>query len=330
MATIPMQQWTRSNGRSRVLPSDKWYLDFSESLLPLIEASPLFSGESRDVQTDAALRCGMYFQDAIAQTGGWKEFTAAYRKLYGTYLPFYPLTEAYVADEINREDIAFLLWSLRAKPETEKETYTLFEPYDSELLALSQRIYEQMDARFEEAPISEKASSPSWVMPMETLAEASTPLPESTPATRLSPNAAKCLAYNQGKPLLYFADYAELRRFFVHTLEWEDKPSSLLLDLKEEKEFVIYANAKGMLLAPGVAAYFREAHNPMYDSRRAAEEGYRLFCQPGACPFDLLKYGMAKGILPDVALPFPKGKETLHTYWDFIARYYLNEYYEGK
>ena len=70
MATIPMQQWTRSNGRSRVLPSDKWYLDFSESLLPLIEASPLFSGESRDAQTDAALRCGMYFQDAIAQTGG--------------------------------------------------------------------------------------------------------------------------------------------------------------------------------------------------------------------------------------------------------------------
>lgn len=47
------------------------------------------------------------------------------------------------------------------------------------------------------------------------------------------------------------------------------------------------------------------------------------------CPFDLLKYGMTKGILPDVELPFLKGK-TLHQYWDFIARYYLCEYYEGE
>lgn len=325
-----MQQWAKSNGRSRVLPTDKWYLDFSESILPLVKASPLFTNENRDAQTDAALRLSMYFQDAIAQTGGWKAFATAYREQYGTYLPFYTLTDEYVPDEINREDIAFLLWTLKSKPDTGNGTYTLFSPYDSELLALSQRIYEPMDARFEEAPISEKASSPSWVLPTGTLAEASTPLPEITPSTRLSPHAAKCLAYNQGKPLLYFADYAALSHFFVHTLEWEDKPSALLPDLKDEKEFVIYANAKGMLIAPGVAACFREAHNPMYDSRRATEEGYRLFCQPGACPFDLLKYGMAKGILPDAALPFPQGKETLHTYWDFIARYYLNEYYEGK
>lgn len=96
------------------------------------------------------------------------------------------------------------------------------------------------------------------------------------------------------------------------------------------KEFVIYANAKGMLVAHNVAAYFCEEHNPMYDAKRAAAEGYKMFCQPGECPFDLLKYGMAKGILPDVELPFLKGKETLHQYWDFIARYYLCEYYEGE
>ncbi len=101
-------------------------------------------------------------------------------------------------------------------------------------------------------------------------------------------------------------------------------------DLEYKKEFVIYANAKGMLVAHNVAAYFCEEHNPMYDAKRAAAEGYKMFCQPGECPFDLLKYGMTKGILPDVELPFLKGKETLHQYWDFIARYYLCEYYEGE
>lgn len=112
-------------------------------------------------------------------------------------------------------------------------------------------------------------------------------------------------------------------------MKWEDTPSSLLPDLQHNKEFVIYANAKGMLIAPDVAAYFREAHNPMYNAERAAAKGYELFCRPGTCPFDLIKYGMGQGILPEVQLPFPDGKEILHKNWDFIARYYLCEYYEG-
>ena len=106
--------------------------------------------------------------------------------------------------------------------------------------------------------------------------------------------------------------------------------SALLPDLQYKKEFVIYANAKGMLIAHDVAAYFCEEHNPMYNAKRAAAEGYKLFCRPGACPFDLIKYGMLKGILPDVQFPFDNGKEILQQNWDFIARYYLCEYYEGE
>ena len=85
-----------------------------------------------------------------------------------------------------------------------------------------------------------------------------------------------------------------------------------------------------MLIAHNVAAYFCEEHNPMYNAKRAAAEGYKLFCRPGACPFDLIKYGMLKGILPDVQFPFDNGKEILQQNWDFIARYYLCEYYEGE
>lgn len=197
-------------------------------------------------------------------------------------------------------------------------------------LQLSQSAYELMDARFEEAPISEGESSFLWVMGLDLLDMPITPLPEVTPETKLSKDAARCLEYSQGKPLLYFTDYKELCTFFVDVLGWENKRSALLPDLEYQKEFVIYANAKGMLVAHNVAAYFCEEHNPMYDAKRAAAEGYKMFCQPGECPFDLLKYGMTKGILPDVELPFLKGKETLHQYWDFIARYYLCEYYEGE
>ena len=155
------------------------------------------------------------------------------------------------------------------------------------------------------------------------------PLPEVTPDSRLTKDVERCLQYSQGNPLLYFATYEELRVFLVGTLEWEDHPDGILADLKAEKDFVVYANTKGMLLAPGVAACFRDSHNPAYDAQTATAEGYELFCLPGRCPFDLLKYGMQNNLLCDVALPFDRGREILQQNWDFIARYFLGEYYEG-
>ena len=36
-----------------------------------------------------------------------------------------------------------------------------------------------------------------------------------------------------------------------------------------------------------------------------------------------------KNVLPEVQFAYTNGKEVLHKNWDFIARYYLDEYYEG-
>lgn len=156
-----------------------------------------------------------------------------------------------------------------------------------------------------------------------------TPLPEVTPETKLSKDAARCLEYSQGKPLLYFTDYKELCTFFVDVLGWENKRSALLPDLEYQKEFVIYANAKGMLVAHNVAAYFCEEHNPMYDAKRAAAglqdvlPTRRVSVRPAE-----IRNGQRNSTRCGTS--FLKGKETLHQYWDFIARYYLCEYYEGE
>lgn len=330
MIRITMRHWLGANERDRVLPSDKWYVDFATKITPLVISSPMFINDADRDQGDAVICLCMYFQDAIAQTGGWKVFSEAYYGLYGKYLPFYTLTDDYTPDEINQEDIAFVLWTLKSHYTIALDgEYTLYDPYDEALLALSREVYEMMDACFEEAPISEEESTFLWVMGPDLLDMPITPVPEVTPDTKMTDDVARCLEYSQGKPLLYFATYQELSKFFVDVLKWEDNPKSLLPDLKYKKEFVVYANAKGMLVAPNAAAYFCEEHNPMYDAQRAAAEGYKLFCRPEACPFDLLKYGMTKGIMPDVALPYAHGKKVLQEYWDFIARYYLCEYYEG-
>lgn len=187
-----------------------------------------------------------------------------------------------------------------------------------------------MDSLFEEAPIGEIPSPDSWMMNSQVLETPSLPLPEITPDSRLTKDVERCLKYSNGYPLLYFATYRELHTFLTQELKWEDHPDGLLTDLKDEKNFVIYANGKGMLMAPGVAACFCDARNAAYHASTAAAEAYKLFCLPGHCPFDLLKYGMQHGLLPDAQLPFPQGKEVLQNNWDFITRYFLDEYYEGE
>lgn len=327
MKTTPiyMKRWLEANGRKRALPGDTWYLNFANEVLPLVAASPLFQDHAAGKAAQTALDTALYFQDAIAQAGGWKAFTARYRMLYGQPLPFYACND-YIDDEINRDDVCFLLWKNLSGLHP---SFHFLPPHEAFLMTLAGQLYDRMDSLFEEAPINEIPSTETWVMDLGLLDTVTTPLPEVTPDSRLTKDVERCLAYSHGHPLLYFATYGALHAFLTGTLEWEDHPGGVLADLKDEKDFVIYANAKGMLLAPGVASYFCDSRNPAYDAPTAAAKAYELFCLPGRCPFDLLKYGMQHGLLPDAALPFAGGREVLQRHWDFIARYFLEEYYEG-
>ncbi|OKZ07169.1 MAG: hypothetical protein BHV75_17175 [Bacteroides oleiciplenus] len=329
-ARIYMKRWLGANERDKQVSTDSWYLNFANQLLSLIDQSPLYRKKAEDDKVDAALSLALYLQDAIAQTGGWKEFSDGYHTLYQSYLPFYKLTDSYVPDEINVEDISFIQWTLLSRYAIFMEDPVIIQnPHDPDLLELSQKVYDVMDASFEEAPICEEPSSFLWVMGPDLLEMPLVPLPEIKPGMPLKKDVKRCLAYSKGEPLLYFATYDELRNFFVEELKWENRNECLLPDLKDEKNFVIYANAKGMLVAPNTSYCFRDPNNPTYDAAKAATRGYKLFTHPGACPCDLLKYGMTKGLFPDLQLPFPGGKEVLQEFWDFIARYFLCEYYEG-
>lgn len=327
--SIPIYKWLKANGRNQALPGDKWYLNFAETLLPAVRQSPLFKQGGNEIQEKAVLALLLYFQDAIGQNGGWKHFTRLYHERYGTFLPFYKTDENYVDDEINPEDIALVLWSRLARPATKHSNdFTLCNPEDEHLIALRSVAYDLMDTAFEDAPINDIPST-SWMRGTAGLGIVPTPPPSVTPAPGMNENARRCLEHSGGHPLLYFDNYSDLIRFFVEVLHWSNQPSTILPDLAERRKFVLFANQKGILLAPDVASYFRDIHNPFYDEQDATTEGYRLFCQPGLCPFDLLRFGMQTGILPDVQFPFQHGKILLQENWDFIARYYLGEYYEG-
>lgn len=325
---MTLNDWRQANQRPRPCPTDNWYLDFAHRLLPRLEASPFIDDRAQAAR--AALMLACYLQDAIGQQGGWKAFADAYCALYGRPLPFYHCGADYVDDEINPEDVCLVLWRVKSVPEGKQAgSYTICDPFQPQLLGLAQEIYALMDEAFEQAPIAPLPSGSGWFLSPQQLQIVSSPLPGPASLARPDSDAARCLAHSSGHELLYFPTYGQLKRFFVDVLQWHDTPEATFADLSEADSFVVYANAKGMLLAPEVGFAFSDERNEAYNCERAQREAYRLFCEPGACPFDLLKYAMAHGLLPDAALPFANGRQLLLDNWDFLCRFYLGEYYEG-
>lgn len=322
-----MQMWLDLHGRSKVVDTDQWYLDFANSLLSLVSESYFYEHATTVSQQQVALLLTIYLEDCVADGGNWRQFIHWHHENEGRYLPFYTLTEEYLADEINSEDIAFLLWAINTPV---GEMFEKVEnPMDENLLKFADEVYGHMNAVFESAPISDDLSV-SWLMEPELMQKKRQPLPVVVPGEKLSTNVARFMEASNGESLMYFDSYKALVLFFVNSLKWEDEEDSLLPDLKEFKNYILYANPKGLLIGFDVATYFADKRNPFYNAEEAEEEAYELFCEQGLCPFDLLKYGMEHQLLPDAQFPFENGQKLLHENWDFVARWFLGEYYEGE
>lgn len=158
---IYMKTWLEAHRRVKVVATDQWYLDFVNELLPLVAESSLYWGTAEEDQQQVALILALYLEDCVADGGNWRQFIRWHQKSYGRYLPFYSLTDEYLPDEINREDVAFLLWAVNSPV---GDSFDGVEnPLDEDLLKFADVIYNRLDAVFEEALISENLAV-DWIM----------------------------------------------------------------------------------------------------------------------------------------------------------------------
>lgn len=322
-----MQLWLDFHGRTKTVESDQWYVDMANRLLPIVSESRLFIEETMESQQQVAIMLMLYLEDCVADEGNWRQFIHWHQKSDGRYLPFYTLGDEYLPDEINREDIALLFWGICSPV---GEDYDWVEnPLDEEVLEFADTVYTLLDSAFEEAPVSDHLAK-EWFMETELMEKKRTALPVASLGEKLPTNVELFLKASGGEPLMYFDSYTALKVFFVQSLGWENEDDSLLPDLEEFENFVLYANPKGLLIGPDVATYFADKRNPLYNKEEAAGDAYELFCDQGLCPFDLLKCGMEHNLLPDVQFPFKDGKKLLQENWDFVTRWFLGEYYEGE
>lgn len=325
-----MQEWLKMHTYQRSSNNDQWYLALAHTILKKIDSLELFSHLNLEKKIGLAISITLYFEDTIAQAGGWYRFKEQIRRLYNREIPLYKTeVNTYMADEVNCEDIQFIMWCDLSKSNTEKTIeYTIPNPDSPQLKYAAELIYQILDNLFEEAPITE-AKTIDWLIDFAVLSKKQRPLPSHNIEACKSENSRKFLSYTAGNPILFFDSYDTLKLFFIEVLNWENNPDALMPEMAKYKNFVLLANTKGLLMAPDVAQYFKASNNKLYNAEQTRKEGYTLFCEPGKCPFDLLKYGMKHNLLSDVELPMEQGKSYFTDNWDFIARWFLNEYYEG-
>lgn len=111
-------------------------------------------GEDVCFQIAATLTC--YFEDVISNFGIWNCFVRKHKEMYGKVLPFYDINEAeYCYDDINPEDVYFLVWMVAQKMNSHNSFYN---PENPAIISVGFKLYSILFDLFETTPINDEIS----------------------------------------------------------------------------------------------------------------------------------------------------------------------------
>jgi len=91
-----------------------------------------------------------YLEDLISETNIWNSFVRTHQQLYKKKLPFYILDE-YYDEEINNQDISFLIWYFLNTIQEEK----FIAPHNDFIVETAKKVMEVFDEAWENAPENE-------------------------------------------------------------------------------------------------------------------------------------------------------------------------------
>ncbi len=150
---INLDRWLELHPYSKPAQSDFYYLRLCNEVYGIIKEyeSPAIIGLlNRDEMMRLACFIISYFEDVISGLGLWMAFTNQVRELYGRHIPFFDTDpDDYYPEEINMEDIQFLLWYFVSMVEYNK---TITSPYMFDEIELPYRLFDLLDREYDLAP----------------------------------------------------------------------------------------------------------------------------------------------------------------------------------
>lgn len=127
--------------------SDKFYYRLTNRLADICRREGLLNSWS-DIELGRAMLCVVgYFQDILTDSGIFRSFTEEHLRLYGKYLPFYPIGDEYIPHELNLQDVNFVVWyTLALYSDNRRQLY----PLDEDIHNAAVRIHAELDRLYED------------------------------------------------------------------------------------------------------------------------------------------------------------------------------------
>lgn len=130
---------------------DHYYTGVANKIYKILYDSYIDEGD--DFLVDMAFMLTAWFEDVISETHVWETFTGECERRYGSRLPFYKLDGEYYPDEINREDVMFLIWHYM---QTDFGDERVINPENPALASAARQIFDMLCDEFEEALQNER------------------------------------------------------------------------------------------------------------------------------------------------------------------------------
>ncbi len=148
---IYIHEWLQLKPYQTQTITDGYYLKLcnkvKQTLLSSNESIVLHMYLDQEQITLFACYLTSWFEDLISGTNIWNAFVKKHKLLYNKPLPFYNLEE-YFEDEINPQDISFLIWYFINTAQDEK----FISPFNDFIEVLTNNIFDLFEVEWEYAP----------------------------------------------------------------------------------------------------------------------------------------------------------------------------------
>jgi hypothetical protein len=137
--------------------SDVYFTSLANKILrALLSKKSTTEGLSEHLLRQFALKSAAYLEDVVSCWGLFGGFRKLHLQMFGKKLPFYTLDEDYYDDEINLEDIQFLLWTTMQEDINETEGGRFMNPENPGIALVSELIFCILEEEYETAPENER------------------------------------------------------------------------------------------------------------------------------------------------------------------------------
>lgn len=150
-SAIYMNQWLKIHPYKVSQASDSYYVTLANQLLQAMTLPVLSLGTRQRI----SIYLAAYLEDQVSNLKLWQTFLKEHNRLYGVNLPFYVTSDNYYADEVNREDVAFIIWNTWQKEVQHSEHKDYINPLDSTVLQQADILFHILSKAYEEAPENE-------------------------------------------------------------------------------------------------------------------------------------------------------------------------------